>query len=153
MMTSQAFILSVMLARVCVSESGWDNHLECQTIVHALSHQAMQRNIPLRRQICAYAPNSCNQEREDDRRWIAFLHPGLRMAPEGFPSIPWEKHRARFAALVVTAYRASMGAIPSGCPGSIHWGAEWCRSCERRMRRYNFHRMNCPNHSNAWYGD
>lgn len=148
-MTSQAFITAIMLARVCVSEGGWNGHDECTVIVHALYEQARDRGVPIRRQICAYAPKSCNKNRVR-RRWIAHLHPERRAAPPGWPRLSWEKYRPRFAAMVVTAYRASIGEIPSACPAALHWGAKWCRACKRRMRR-GFELMECPIALNAWY--
>lgn len=148
-MTHQAFILSLMLARVCVSEGGWNGHDECTVIVHALIEQATERGIPLRNQICAYAPNSCNRNRER-RRWIAFLHPERRYAPPSWPNLPWERYRARFASMMITAYRAYIGELPSACPGGYHWGAKWCRACRRRMRR-GFVRIECDIAANAWY--
>ena len=150
-MTHQAFILSLMLARVCVSEGGWNGHDECVVIVNALQAQADQRGISLRRQICAYAPNSCNQERQDRRKWIAHLSPERRRPPPGWPrGMRWEPRRAQFAAMMVVAYRALQGEISNPCPGALHWGAPWCESCERRMRNSGMVRAGCGL-LNYWY--
>lgn len=139
-----------MLARVCVSEAGWQGHEECTVIVHALSNQAAERGIPLRRQICAYAPNSCDRDREDNRKWISHLHPEARRPPPGWPRLSWETHRVRFVAMVITAYRAMIGELSSACPGAYHWGAHWCRACRERMRDSGYVRAGCEM-ANAWW--
>jgi hypothetical protein len=150
-MSGQILVLSIMLARVCVSEAGWTNHDECAVIVHALINQSEQREIPLRSQICAYAPNSCDRERDDERRWIAFLHPELRRPPPGWPEgTRWETHRAMFAAMVLTSYRAYIGEIVSPCPLAFHWASPHCRPCRERMRQYGFVRAGCGL-SNSWW--
>lgn len=148
-MTSQVFMTAVMLARVCVSEAGWQGHEECAVIVHALNQQAIQRNLSLRTQICNYAPNSCDQDREH-RRWIAFLDPRRASPPPGWPRLPWEPHRAKFAAMTVTAWKAMTGRMASPCPGAIHWGSQHCTACTRRMEEHNFVRAHCGL-ANRWY--
>lgn len=148
-MTPQIFTISVMLARVCVSEAGWDAHDECAVIVHALNQQAIQRNVSLKRQICDYAPKSCDQERTR-RRWIAFLEPDRRTAPPGWPRLPWEPYRAKFAGMVVTAWETMTGRRASPCPEAFHWGSRHCPACERRMRR-RFERIECVGMKNVWY--
>jgi hypothetical protein len=150
-MTAQTFLIAVMLARVCVSEAGWTSHEECTVITHALVYQAQMRDRPVRSQICAYAPNSCNPRREDPRRWIAHLHPERRSPPPGWPSgVSWAERRAMFAALVVTAARAYRGEIPSACPGALHWGSRYCRPCRDRMAQYGYMRAGCGLR-NAWW--
>lgn len=151
MMTAQTFAIAVMLARVCVSEAGWQGHEECTVIVHALVYQAQARDIPVQQQICAYAPNSCNPDRDDNRRWIAHLHPERRYAPPGWPrGMRWSEHRAFFAAMVLVAARAYRGEEPSPCPGARHWGARWCSECRERMEEHGYVRAQCG-FRNAWW--
>lgn len=150
-MLPETFAIAIMLARVCVSEAGWQGHDECTVIVHSLTYQAHQREIPIRHQICAYAPNSCNRDREDRRRWIAHLHPERRYAPPGWPrGLRWSQYRAYFTAMVMVAARAYRGEIPSACPGAVHWGATWCRRCRERMRASGYVRAGCGLR-NAWW--
>lgn len=152
-MNPQTFAVVLMLTRVCISEGGFDGHKECAVIVHALIEQAQQREIPLETQICLYAPNSCRRVRTDARRWINDLHPERRSRPRGFPrSVSWTTHRAMVAAMFVTAYQAFLGAIPSPCPGALHWGASWCRACRTRMRNAGFERVSCGGVDNHWWG-
>lgn len=139
-----------MLARVCVSEAGWDGYEECEVIVHAISQQAIERNIPLRRQICAYAPNSCNPDRTDSRRWIAHLNPRSRARPSGWPRLPWEIHRVRFVAMWMTAWMALTGRSTNPCPDALHWGSQTCSRCFERMRESNFVRAGCGL-ANVWF--
>lgn len=152
-MNPQTFYLVLMLTRVCISEGGFDNHKECAVIVHALVEQAGVRGIPLRTQICLYAPNSCNPDRRDSRRWISALHPESRTRPPGFPRmLSWTSYRPKVAAMFVTAYQAYLGAIPSPCPGAFHWGATWCGACRRRMRTAGYDRIQCEGVDNHWWG-
>lgn len=153
-MTPQALLLAVMLARVCVSEAGWTGHDECSVIVHALVQNAHQRDIPLESQICAYAPRSCDEDRDDGRRWIAHLHPNRRTPPPGWPRMPWEVYRARFTAMVLVAHRAYLGEMypPEDCLGALHWGSTHCRACRHRMRRSRFVQLPCSGMANLWYG-
>lgn len=151
MMTAATFRIALMLARVCVSEAGWEGYDECTVIVHAFVYQAHERGISVDQQICAYAPNSCNRERTDPRRWIAHLHPERRTAPPGWPrGMSWSEHRAKFTAMLLVASRAYRGTIPSACPTALHWGAQWCRPCRDRMRAAGFERAGCDM-ANAWW--
>ncbi len=149
-MNPDTFRIILMLARVCVSEGGWEGHQECVVIVNALMEQAEDRGITLERQICAYAPNSCDRRRQDDRRWIAYMTPDGR-APRGWPRLNWERYRVRLAAMMVVAYRAYLGIEVSSCPAGYHWGSSWCSSCRRRMRQSGFRRIDCPIANNFWY--
>jgi hypothetical protein len=149
-MTPQVFALSLMLARVCVSEAGWNGHEECTVIVHALVQQAHNRGIPLEQQICAYAPNSCDRDRQDGRRWISHLHPNRTSAPPGWPRMSWAEYRAKFTGIMMLAYRSYMGEVPSACPQAYHWGSVYCEACRVRMRDSGFVRAGCGLR-NAWY--
>lgn len=150
-MNPQTFQIVLMLARVCVSEVGWQGHDECTVIVHAIVHQAQQRGLTIEEQICAYAPNSCNPRRRDRRRWISHLHPERSQVPPGWPrGMIWSERRAQFVAMLLVAHRAYLGEIPSACPGAFHWGAPGCGACRRRMREYGFVRAGCDMR-NFWY--
>lgn len=150
-MSSQTFIIAVMIARVCVSEAGWTNHDECAVISQAFVYQAQMRDRPIRQQICAYSPRSCDPNRTDHRRWISHLHPERRRPPPGWPrGSNWELRRSQFAALVVTAARAYRGEFTSSCPAAIHWGSPYCRSCRERMREHGYVRGYCGL-KNHWY--
>lgn len=150
-MSAHAFTIALMLARVCVSEAGWHGHDECTVIVHAVVHQAQVRGRSVEAQICAYAPNSCNPNRQDDRRWIAHLHPERSQPPPGWPrGSSWAQHRAYFVAMLLVAHRAYIGELPSACPGAFHWGSQGCRPCRQRMREHGFVRAGCGL-SNAWW--
>lgn len=151
-MNPETFRLILMLARVCISEGGFDGHEECTVIVHSLIEQAAYRNTTLEAQICAYSPNSCNRRRTDSRRWISFLHPERDTRPPGFPTrLPWTVYRAKVAAMVVTAYNAYQGVSVNACPGAFHWGSRHCGRCRRRMREYGFQRLPCPVGANHWW--
>ena len=153
-MSPEVITLVLLLARVCFSEEGF-NHDACVTITHALIEQAEDRRIPLRTQICRYAPNSCDRHRMDDRRFISRLHPDRVYAPPGMSQRRWNEFRIRFAALMVTAYRAYIGELYPTCGNQerlpYHWGAQDCTSCFRRMRRSGFRRLHCPQLANAWF--
>lgn len=151
MMTLATFRIALMIARVCVSEAGWNGHDECTAIAHAFVYQAQTRNITIERQICAYSPNSCNKNRTDRRMWISHLHPESRRAPPGWPrGMSWEEHRAKFTAMLLVAHRAYLGVLPSACPGSVHWGSHGCRACRTRMESSGFIRSHCGL-ANRWW--
>lgn len=150
-MTHATFTIALLIARVCVSEAGWTNHDECAVISHAFVYQSQMRGIPIRHQICAYSPNSCDPNRTDVRRWISHLHPERSRPPPGWPrGSNWEMRRAQFAALVVTAARAYRGEIVSPCPGAIHWGAPNCRPCRIRMQEHGYVRAGCGLNNFFW---
>ncbi len=144
--------LVTMLARVCVSEAGFFAHDECAVIVSALTQQAADRGAPLPRQVCAYAPNSCNRRRQDARRWIAHLSHTRTTAPPGWfgNRASWQRYREHFADMRDVVQQTLDGDRAPVCAG-YHWAARWCESCARRMRASGFRRLRCPTMRNAWY--
>jgi hypothetical protein len=124
----------VVVARVCVSESGFDT-TECAAITHALVANAAEHGMSVRAMAFAYSPRATGRTSYGPRSWIASLHPDRRVAVPG-RSDEWV--RVRFAALVSTAWLALRNMTATPCPGSIHWSARWCRDCVARMGRTGF---------------
>lgn len=78
------------LARICVSESGWDSPHDCEGILSVLRSRSERTGMTLTQAMRAYSGRVFDRNRNDSRRWIADLHlHGDK--PDGWPShLPWE---------------------------------------------------------------
>jgi hypothetical protein len=131
--TSAQDLSPLELARICVSECGWDCSIEeCQAIHLSLSARAAWRRIPTRDHAQAYAPASFGRTppRLASRAWIAGLSLDAR-EPAGWWAGPWSAYRARWLASLELA-RQVLQAPRNPCRGGVpmDWGVG------RVVRRY-----------------
>jgi hypothetical protein len=124
----------VIVARVCVSESGFDN-VECAAITHALVANAAEHGMSVRAMAFAYSPRATGRISYGSRSWISHLHPDRRTPVPG-RSDEWV--RVRFASLVNVAWLALRNMTSTPCEGATHWAARWCARCTTTMRRAGF---------------
>jgi hypothetical protein len=109
------------LARICVSEAGFETGSDCAAILAVLRDRTRVYGT-LRRAMRAYSPRVFDRTRTDARRWIAFLRGEER--PEGWPrGTRWVP--ARWFAVVEHA-RLLLASDAYPCNAAPHhWGAPW----------------------------
>ena len=141
------------LARVCISEIGWEPGEECAAIHAVIVDRAERMGIPYMQALCAYASRSCSPGRTDARRWIAHLDASLER-PDGWPaSLPWSRYRERWAAALDLAGHVLGGRVTSPCElAPHHWGMPHGIDLER-ARLAGWERVSCPGARNAYWRD
>lgn len=140
--------LILLLARLCVSETGWSNPQECRAIVHVVRTRAEIRGTSIASMARAYAPG-LTRPRTDRQQWIAAMHPDS-YAPKAWPRCAsWERHRVRLQALAVVVADA-LAEQRSSCVAE-HWSAPHCAACNARMRRAGYVRTDCGRASNVFW--
>lgn len=138
------------LARICVSEAGWDPGSECAAIHEVLVDRARVIGISYRAAACAYSTRTCTRSRQDARRWIAHLTLDGRR-PEGWPrGTSWTRHRALWRGVLELAADVIRGRVESPCPSPIHhWGD---RHGDRlRALRYGWEQVECGRTRNLFW--
>lgn len=124
--------LAVDLARVCVSEAGWNITPDCAGILSALRNRADKVGTSLPSMMRAYSRNVFNIARSDRRRWLAHLD-SRGTKPEGWPAhVSWDVHRPKWQAMIVHA--RELLADDSHYPTAEHWGMTSGPDLERALR-------------------
>lgn len=139
------------LARVCVSEVGWDPTPECAAIHQVLEDRAQRMGMTYGAAVCAYSSRTCDRDRTDARRWISHLTArGAR--PDGWPSTAsWARHRPRWLELHEHAGEVLRGRVASSCDGEVHhWGMPGGIDLERALSA-GWTRVDCPGARNAFW--
>lgn len=122
--------LQLALARICVSEAGFQIRTnDCTMIYHALRTRSSTGEITMGI-MRAYAPLSFNPNRTDSHRWVAHLRSDFR-EPEGWSetvSIPWSAKREAFISVYNHAGFLLRTTPENPCGVRIdHWGARGFR--------------------------
>lgn len=146
--------LQLALARVCVSEAGFQTRSnDCTLIYHVLRGRSRTGELTMGI-MRAYAGMVFNENRTDSRRWILHLNHAFEEPREWSETvtIPWSARRAGFidvyhhAGMLVRTRPAS---TPCGVRVS-HWGA---RGFRRELHlRQGWRLVRCGNtHNDFWY--
>lgn len=139
------------LARVCVSETGWDATPECAAIHEVLADRARVIGVSYMAALCSYSSKTCDRGRSDRRRWIAWLSPSLER-PRGFPShLRWASYRERWREMLRHAGAVLRGEVSSTCEEPPHyWGMPSGIDLRRAMLA-GWRRIECPGARNAFW--
>lgn len=123
--------LQLSLAKICVSESGFQVRTnDCTLIYHVLRGRSVTGEVTMGI-MRAYARNVFNENRKDSRRWIVNLNSRFE-EPEGWSgnvTIPWGLRREGFIDVYNHAgdlLRTRPAETPCGVKVS-HWGARGFR--------------------------
>lgn len=149
----------VALARIAVSESGWDGKRDRAAIWHVLSRRAERHGMRLTSMARAYSSRVFDTERTDARRWIASLDArhALRTggAPEHFPErLPWRIYRSRWSSILAQADAFLRDHVrdPCGDQAPDHWGMSLPGSIDyRRATSAGWERVDCGDTHNAFW--
>lgn len=139
------------LARVLVSEVGWEPTAEGAAIHEVLEDRSRRMGLSYLTTLCAYSSRTCDTERADRRSWIAHLRPG-DARPEGWPArASWPRHRARWLALQQHAGEVLSGRVESPCSGPVHYWGMPSGIDLRRAQAAGWSRVDCPGARNAFW--
>lgn len=122
--------LQLALARICVSESGFQTSTnDCLLIYHVLRTRSRSGNITMGI-MRAYAPRSFNLERTDNHRWVSHLRSDFR-EPRGWSdvvTISWSVRRDGWREVYEYAGWLLRSEPPNPCGIRVdHWGARYFR--------------------------
>lgn len=122
--------IQLALARICVSESGFQVRTnDCTMIYHALRTRSSTGEITMGI-MRAYAPLSFNLNRTDNHRWVAHLRPDFR-EPKGWSEVirlPWSTRREGFRQVYEHVGMLLRTRPENPCGIRIdHWGARYFR--------------------------
>lgn len=120
------------LARVCLSEAGWEPGDDCAGILAVLrSRQATLGTRSLASMAHTYSGKVFRRDRTDARAWIAWVEDS-ESVPKHWPmNVSWPAHREKWAAIVELA-----GVLidqPSECDAD-HWGGRFAADMARPLR-------------------
>lgn len=146
--------LQLALARVCVSEAGFQTRSnDCTLIYHVLRGRSRTGELTMGI-MRAYAGNIFDESRRDSRRWILHLNHAFEEPHEWSETvtIPWSARRAGFIEVYQhagTLVRTRPQETPCGARVS-HWGA---RGFRRELHLSQGWRLvRCGNtHNDFWY--
>ena len=149
----------VALARIAVSESGWDGKRDRAAIWHVLGRRADRHGMRLTSMARAYSSRVFDPTRTDRRRWVAMLDPRHALEsggrPEGFPdTLPWRNFRTRWRNILLhaDAFLRSHVADPCGEDAPDHWGMSVPGSIDyRRAVGAGWERVDCGETHNAFW--
>lgn len=118
--------MQLALARICVSESGFQTRTnDCTLIYHALRTRSSTGEITMGI-MRAYSGRTFDRNRADRHRWIAHLNPNFR-EPHGWSetvTIPWSTRREGFVEVYNHAGSLLRTRPENTCGMRIdHWGA------------------------------
>ena len=146
--------LQLALAKICVSESGFQVHSnDCTLIYHVLRRRSSTGEVTMGI-MRAYAKKTFDEHRSDSRRWIAHLNYDLS-EPRGWAesvSVPWSRRQSGFAEVynhTGMLLRTRPTETPCGAKVS-HWGA---RGFRRELHlSQGWELVRCGNtHNDFWY--
>lgn len=152
---------TLLLARICVHEAGWDTPLDCAAIHQVLLAGAEREGMSYRSYAYAYAGRALRGETA--RSWVAHLREDGR-EPEGWPETvvvrrgdelrverhaPWGAFRDRWMTTLDTARQVMAGELTAPCESPPHdWGGRVDRA---RARRLGLIRIDCGDTRNDFY--
>jgi hypothetical protein len=136
------------LARICVSEAGWDRGPDCPAILEVLRDRSRKMRITLLGAMRAYSGRTFDRARTDARRWIADLqwHAGR---PEGWPrNANWEgRYRNSWQDMLLYAGQL-LGSDDHPCKADPH---HWAAPHFRRPFDLGWERVDCGETANAFW--
>ncbi len=148
----------IALARIAVSESGWDGKRDRVAIWHLLQRRADRHGMSLGAMARAYSTRVFDPRRDDPRRWVAMLDArhaitGSR-APESFPArLSWARYRNSWVTILAhaDAFLGGHTSDPCGTPPD-HWGMSLPGSIDfRRAVGAGWERVDCGSTANAFW--
>jgi hypothetical protein len=127
--------LQLALARVCVSESGFQiRTLDCRLIYETLRYRSVTGELTMGI-MQAYSTRAFNRSRTDPRHWIAFLNPEFTQ-PRGWTeniTVPWSARRADWRRVYEFAGYLLRYTQEYPCTLRVHhWGARGFRYWQHR---------------------
>ena len=152
--TSASKQLQLALAKICVSESGFQvRSNDCTLIYHVLRRRSSTGEVTMGI-MRAYAKKTFDENRSDSRRWITHLNHDLS-EPRGWAesvTVPWSRRQDGFAEVYNHAgmlLRTRPTETPCGAKVS-HWGA---RGFRRELHlSQGWELVRCGNtHNDFWY--
>lgn len=109
------------LARICVSESGWDSPHDCEGILAVLRSRSERTGMTLNQAMRAYSKRVFDRSRTDSRRWIADLHLSAQK-PDGWPDhLPWDGGYKYSWMMMLEFAEDLLGSSNLRCAAN-HWG-------------------------------
>jgi hypothetical protein len=144
---TQRDIDATAIARVCLSEAGWDITDDCAGIVSVLrNRQTALRMRTISGTAAAYSTRAFAKDRVGRRAWIPWVA-DTDDAPPHWPSnVSWPVHRDKWNALVEHAHE--LLDRPSLCADAHHWGGAmdtW------RAERAGWSQVPCGNTRNLFW--
>ncbi len=137
---------TLLLARICVHESGWDSPLDCAAIHQVLVAGAAREDMSYRSYAYSYSGRALRGE--TSRSWVAHLREDGR-EPENWPRTvvvrrggelvvqphaSWAAFRDRWLVTLETARMVMSGALSHSCETPPHdWGGRVDRARARRL--------------------
>ena len=143
-----------LLARVYVSESGWESRRDHAAIYHAVANGAERRGVTFRAQLIAYSRGLSG--RSARARWVRGLRADLRPG-DGWPAAyPWPRFRPLWARVLAAAGTDVVFPPDNPCDGPPrHWGGLAIRAdrtrAARALRAGWWRRLDCGPTRNAFY--
>lgn len=152
---------TLLLARICVHESGWESPLDCAAIHQVLVAGSEREGMSYRSYAFAYSGRALRGETL--RSWVAHLREdgreplnwprsvtvrrGEELRVE--PHAPWGAFRDRWLTTLETARMVMSGELRSSCVTPPHdWGGRVDRA---RARRLGLIRIECGETHNDFY--
>lgn len=152
---------TLLLARICVHESGWDSPQDCAAIHQVLLAGSAREGMTYRSYMYSYAGRALRGETA--RAWVANLREDGR-EPDGWPRTvvvrregelrverhaPWDAFRDRWAIALQNARMVMSGELTHTCETPPHdWGGRVDRD---RARRLGLIRISCGETRNDFY--
>jgi len=139
---------AISLARLCVSEAGWEPGPDCDAIYEVIYLRSRMRHTSFDMTARAYGRSAYDRHRTDSRAWIAFLNRNYT-EPSFWPSnLPWARYRVLWRTMVARARELLLGTRKSWC-GAEHWGAPGGNA--RIAHRSGWTRVSCGSTTNVFW--
>jgi len=115
---------ALVLARMCVAESGWTDLDVCSAQIGVITRRASRAGVSVKVMARAY---SAPLRRGDARRpWIQYLSDDAS-TPDGWGRGSWARHHALFVTLLRHTESVLAGEVPDPCPMAWHFGGHMDR--------------------------
>lgn len=150
-------LTQLALARICVSEAGFQVETPDCAAIHRVLVERRGRGSLLRI-MRLYSDSTFDREREDRRRWIAWLHPSGKKPrgwPEettkGTPHPSWKGYRSQWLAVYEHAGAILRGEVEPPCERAPHhWGMRGGIDLEN-AREGGWNEVDCGDTMNAFW--
>lgn len=111
---------SVLLARVAVSEAGWDNAHEHAALWHVLAARAESRGITIASMTRSYSRRAV--EGSERKPWLGELDQSAHAPASWNANVPFSVYRSRWLRVIERAQLFLRASVNNPCPGAMHWG-------------------------------
>lgn len=136
------------LARICVSESGWDSPHDCEGILSVLRSRSERTGMTLNQAMRAYSKRVFDRSRTDARRWIADLHLSAQK-PDGWPDhLPWDGGYKESWMMMLEFAEDLLGSSNLRC-SAHHWGDRY--GDKERALRAGWTEVDCGETKNMFW--